>query len=183
MKLFVFIVCVYFMQFNTFGQSAKETIRWGTKEITWEDYKGRPNSASAAMTMSVIHIGLEYPSNLKAAITIEALLNKNTSWVRTKTPTLLLHEKSHFDIAELFARKLRKEISSISPKEITFEEEVFAKHKKFCIAMDAYQDKYDIETDFSRNTEKQKGWNELILRQLEELKQYSEIILMLDLQK
>jgi predicted secreted Zn-dependent protease len=172
-KYFSVLFLLMPFSFYSYSQTIKDSIRWGTKELTWDDYKGRPNSQSAAMTMSVIHLGIEYPSKKEALITIEAMFKQTSSWTQSKTIPLLVHEKGHFDIAELFARKLRKEIMTKYSKEDTFEDELFTLHKKYCIAMDNYQDQYDNETDFSRNIEKQKTWNTLINNQLEELKEYS----------
>ncbi len=171
-KLSVFIITLLTFSFYSNSQTIKNSIRWGTKEISWDDYKGKPNSPSAAVTMSVIHLGIDYPSNKEAIVTFEALFNPRTSWTRTKTNALLIHEKGHFDIAELYTRKLRKEIRSKSFKVPTFEDELFALHKRFCTAMDAYQDRYDSETDFSRNSEKQQLWSISIENQLEELKEH-----------
>lgn len=179
----LFVLLGLSVSFTTPNQAPKDMMRWGTKEITWDDYKGKPNSPSAAMTMSVIHLGVDYPTNKQAQVTVEALLNRTSSWVRTKTPSLLQHEKGHFDIAELYARKLRKEIINKTNKESTFEDELFALHKQLSKQMDAYQDRYDIETDFSRKVENQKAWAASIEIQLQELKGYSEVALKVELMK
>jgi len=179
----LFVLLGLFVSFTIPNQAPKDMMRWGAKEITWDDYKGKPNSPSAAMTMSVIHLGVDYPTNQQAQVTVEALLNRTSSWVRTKTPSLLQHEKGHFDIAELYTRKLRKEIMYKSFKESTFEDELFALHKQFSKQMDAYQDRYDSETDFSRTTEKQKEWTNSIESQLADLKAYSEVALKVGLMK
>jgi len=161
-----------FISVTAWSQQPKDTFCWGKEEISWEDYKGIPktNGGSDAVTASLIHMSVEYPSNLKPQITIETLFNRSASWVKNRTHSLLIHEQGHFDITEIYARKLRREVLSRSFNSKTFEDEIFQLHKKFCMQMDAYQDRYDAETNYSRNSEMQLKWNESIKNSMQELK-------------
>ncbi|WP_051477710.1 DUF922 domain-containing protein [Aquimarina pacifica] len=72
---------------------------------------------------------------------------KNRSWLGDKNdPKLLAHEQLHFDIAELFARKMRKAFEELKNKKImSFDayQEVYYKYWKAC---KIYQNTYDKET-------------------------------------
>ncbi|MGB5507543.1 DUF922 domain-containing protein, partial [Robiginitalea sp.] len=80
---------------------------------------------------------------------------------------VLMHEQLHFDITELYARKMRKILS-----ERTFSgnvrgdvRQIFSKINR---ELKAFQDRYDLETDFSRNREAQQQWNKRIAEKLKE---------------
>jgi predicted secreted Zn-dependent protease len=86
---------------------------------------------------------------------------------------VLRHEQKHFDIVELYARKLRKLINAnnySSAIELTIKSDsLYAIIDK---EMDVYQDKYDDETDGSMNGEQQRAWEKKITNEISELEAY-----------
>jgi hypothetical protein len=105
-------------------------------------------------------------------IKIYCCLDTCNSWVVrniTYNQVLLSHEKGHFDIQEIFSRKLRNDISRLNSNGLQ-ENEV---HKKmdslFTInqnQLDLYNTNYDLETNYSMDQSKQKEWNIEIHAQL-----------------
>jgi predicted secreted Zn-dependent protease len=73
----------------------------------------------------------------------------------------LLHEQLHFDISEVFARKMAQEMSETKFTK-NIKQEVRVLYKRILKELDAFQRRYDSETDFSRNIEKQKLWQKQI---------------------
>lgn len=112
-------------------------IYWNeNRKLTWDDFKGAPPSDTmsiyGAATTSTITI--DYVCNDTILVyLIRAWFSKNKSWVREKgkTPEILRHEQLHFDITELYARKIRKS------------------HKMFLDAVKGYKkidcDKFEIQ--------------------------------------
>ena len=109
---------------------------------------------------------------------IFAFFIPSESMVRHKSKNLLDHEQTHFNISEYFARLIRKQIQILidtSDALITCNEldeifnAIYSKEEEF-------QKKYDIETDYSRNEEKQKEWTQKVLMLLEETEEYAEPI-------
>src|SRR6266567_3162991 len=89
----------------------EELIDWSaTNRLTWNDYKGRPDSESGAAATTTSYLGIEYNfKNNTVTYKIVCRFSKNKSWGLYKTDHILGHEQGHFDITEIFARKLNKE--------------------------------------------------------------------------
>ena len=83
------------------------------------------------------------------------------------------HEQGHFDIAEIFARKLNKEITMFLTKSKRHEELNNIYTKVMNEKRDTQQ-LYDEETNHSINKSQQAAWNKKIEEMLEELKDYDD---------
>lgn len=143
-----------------------ETIEWrAERKLTWNDFKGEiPNKdRAAAITAS----GISYQfstSGTKNKMELDYKVNTffypNKSWYQPSLcDTLILsHEQLHFDISELFARKMRERLATE-----TFSQNVKAEVKKIysevLSELETFQNQYDKETDFSRDIEQQLIWN------------------------
>lgn len=94
------------------------------------------------------------------------------SWVVYKEKSVLNHERGHFNITELYARKLRKKISETTFNSENYRHELWALYKEYDDLMDKYQDRYDNETESSMDTPKQKAWEAQLKKDLEEMDAY-----------
>ena len=172
-------VMLYFSGYlATFAQAPQDAIRWGTKELSWSDFKGRPNPRGlpiGAETMSVIHIEISEVQPHHPQAIVEALFDPQKSWVSNRHPLLLEHERVHFAISELYARKLRKQLGNMTLDEATYEDQAIHLFHQMNRQMDQYQTQYDRETDFSRNVAMQAKWNEDIKAQLQKLEEAAEV--------
>jgi len=82
--------------------------------LTWDDFKARPPK-SASYPSAVSDTGFEYQLECRNGlldIDAAAFFSPGGSWVKPggRTPELLRHEQGHFDMAELYALRLRKAI-------------------------------------------------------------------------
>ena len=79
----------------------------------------------------------------------------------------------HFDIAELFARKMRKEIALVRLKNKVVKENDYRRIHKFLFKQYLiFQNKYDLETKYSKKVDIQKEWVDKIAMELQLLKNY-----------
>jgi predicted secreted Zn-dependent protease len=102
-----------------------------------------------------------------------AVFYPNDSWKRKKKKGVLVHEQRHFDIVELFARKLRKQIQSGTYKDYNdLVEKIERYYDQTDRELDAYQDKYDRMTNHSRNSRRQAKWNSKVEMELDGLSDY-----------
>ena len=74
----------------------------------------------------------------------------------------------HFDITELFARKMREKLTRPSFSD-NVKAEIREIYKTTLKELSDLQDVYDWETDFSRNKGAQQRWNARITEALERL--------------
>lgn len=82
--------------------------------LTWNDFKGRPPNATSYPS-AVSNTGFKYQlvcRNGLLDIDVAAFFSPSGSWVRPdgKTPELLRHEQGHFDMAEVYALRLRRAV-------------------------------------------------------------------------
>ena len=75
-----------------------------------------------------------------------------------RTEYILSHEQGHFDIAEIFARKLHKSLSEYNFNKKTFQQDLKAIYENLMQEKEAMQEQYDRETNHSINKSAQAAW-------------------------
>ncbi|MDO8999956.1 MAG: DUF922 domain-containing protein [Bacteroidota bacterium] len=177
--LFIFLLIVL----SSFNPSVNEKIiTWNeNRPLSWDDFKGKPERRFAAASTSYdIVKEVKKINSETASVKIEAVFFCESSWKKKQwvNNSVLKHEQKHFDIVELFSRKLRKLILDNSYSSITnLESETDSLYKIIDIKMDVYQDLYDDETDGSMNGEKQREWETKITKEIKALDSYKETVL------
>lgn len=93
-------------------------IEWSIdRKLTWNDFKGTPDTINFPNTLALTNSGFGYESGISMLKTgdifNQSVFNTNESWVVTegRNDYVLRHEQIHFDITEIYSRKLRKELS------------------------------------------------------------------------
>lgn len=144
----------------------EEVILWTpARKLSWSDFKGRPstNSSAAAITASGITYSFSAQGThdkMELDFKVDAHFYPEKSWYKPKlaNPTILEHEQLHFDITEVFARKLRR-ILAETPFTGNAKSEVKEIYRNILRELNHYQNQYDSETNFSRDTVQQRLWN------------------------
>jgi len=168
MKLLLFIV------FTTLssGMFSQQKIEWTEKrKLSFDDFRGEIGVSMAAAVSSVI-IRYEIVSQSiwtgRIKIKIFATFDTSSSWIKPefKSPRLLAHEQGHFDITEIFSRKLQKKVDAeikgvkdFSQKFQKMYDDLYNEHYQ-------YQTQYEIDTDNGRHEENQEKYNTLIREML-----------------
>ena len=101
------------------AQSTDTVKNWSsTQKLEWSDFKGcvPANEPGANMRAVCPHEIVVSPFREKGILNyrVEVIFLKNQEWTKDTTSYVLAHEQLHFDIAELYARKLRKAISEVA---------------------------------------------------------------------
>lgn len=177
--LLIAIVLLYFSgQLISVSKEAEIIVWQESKPLTWEDFKGKPQKRFAAASThynirKYVNKGKQKDS---ATIEIMAVFFCEQSWKKEKwvNESVLRHEQKHFDIVELYARKLRKLIKDESYLSFdVLEQKSDSLYAMIDKEMDAYQDLYDDETDGSMNGEQQRLWEEKIMDAIHNLNDYA----------
>ena len=155
---------------------AQDTIYWrGNYKLKWTDFQGKIDSNSKFWAVS--NPGIKYflsANEDSFSVNVICFFIKSRSWSKLKSSdTLLMHEQAHFDIAELFARKLRKYFSEYKFNYPTIGKDIdnlFLLNKQERTKMDNL---YDKETDFSRNRKQQLLWIKKLKTELNKLQKYT----------
>ncbi len=151
-----------------------DTITWKASErLTWHDFKGKiPNKARAAATTAS---GITYRfsttgnrDHMKVDFKVDTYFYPNKSWYQPELcdDVILSHEQLHFDISELYARKLKERLNQAKFTRKNIKSKVKVIYRKINEELNDFQNKYDNETNFSRDREQQLIWNENIAQQL-----------------
>ncbi len=173
-----FIIGILLICGFTFQTADPDTIPWSEKrKLVWNDFKGPqdPNSDFIAFTSYHINYRIDYKADT-AYFRVNCFFKKSESWVKSggKTVKILAHEQLHFDIGELFTRKVRKRLANHTyggMKLVKNEaQQIFQGLLDSCSAA---QDKYDEETEHSIATAKQAEWEKKIPEELKKYKAYS----------
>jgi Bacterial protein of unknown function (DUF922) len=156
---------------------AQDSIHWSPfYKLKWEDFKAKPDSSSTHGAISVCSITYECTYiNDTPYCKVYCFFKELRSWSKYKDlGSLLNHEQGHFDIAELFARKLRKSFSDYKINYNTVRSDIRSIFKKVISDRTAYDKLYDSETDFSRKNQIQIHWNKKIRMEIEKLDRYKD---------
>jgi hypothetical protein len=162
------LLCVTVIQTNNL-------IPWSAaRKLTWDDFKGTPDphSSNAALTSSNINIEFGYDEK-GFQYSIKCNFDKNRSWVRIKNNDVLVHEQGHFDIAEIYARKLNKLMKAYRFNAKTASTDVNGLYENTMKQHRQTQTQYDQETDYSRNKQKQDEWLKKMRDELKGLEAYA----------
>ena len=161
-------------------QDNNDSIVWSPNlELQWSDFKGepRPRYREVALTASGIIFGLSTKKSDTELIDfthqITAVFYPNISWHINKplSDIILDHERLHFDITELLARKFKKRISEYAFT-MNINVEIERIYNTINTELDEMQKRYDVETNHSQNIKQQKKWQNFITREIEKLSYY-----------
>lgn len=149
-------------------------LQWSeTRKLTWADFQGIPNGADDFVASTNSGISFSYSiSNKNGDIGFKYIILSNfypeQSWYKPEAASeyILIHEQTHFDISELFARKLRKELDEIliGPDIKQIADKLYSEIEQQRRAM---QLKYDAESNHSKNREGEFYWRAYIADELE----------------
>ncbi|RFN57720.1 DUF922 domain-containing protein [Marixanthomonas ophiurae] len=171
MKLFAAILLFTFSFFTS--EENKEKIIWTeTRQLTWDDFRGAPELGAnfVASTNSGMSFSFSYTEK-NGKRTMEHNISCNfypeQSWFKPGKVSeyILKHEQTHFDISELHARILRKRIAEAKFSK-NIKEEIGALYHTTEQERQKLQNQYDLESDHSKNKEKEYYWRQKIANQL-----------------
>ena len=178
MALFLnYIAVLLLLPFHTREQDrGEDLIDWNAnRKLTWADYKGRPDPASDAAASTTTYLAIEYKIGSGSfGYKIQSRFSRTRSWGLHKTDYILSHEQGHFDIAEIYARKLHREMSEYRFDRKSFQKDLKKIYDDVTTEKEEMQDRYDRETRHSINKTKQAEWLEKIADLLEEYKDYAD---------
>lgn len=159
---------------------AQDTLYWTNgDQLEWEYFKKSPPERTDFRALATVGISgsfIEY-NDLYCAVSIRSYFVTNKSWVKKRTAALLKHEQGHYDIAEIYSRKFREEVSGITYEYLDNVDALFKEiYNKYISEMYLMQELYDNETNFSRDQIKQQEWNKTINDELKSLSHFSSSI-------
>lgn len=147
-----------------------ENIPWmDARRLNWTDFLCAPRVNTDAVASTSTSLGLSYQiEEGSLAYGITCTFSKHKSWGSLKTDYILAHEQGHFDITEIFARKLHKALQEYAFNRKTYRRDLNQIYQQIVKEKEDMQAAYDGESDHSRNRRIQYDWLEKIDHLLEE---------------
>lgn len=177
MKYTLILLVSVFISIQVISQEKNEDLlRWSAaRKLSWNDYKASPNPSSDAAATTTTYLKINYHISTDSfGYIINSWFSRTRSWGRNKNSYILAHEQGHFDIAEIFARKLNQRMKNYTFNRRTYDKDLDRIYKETADEKSAYQRQYDKETNHSINREKQAEWLLKIEKELEELKAWAD---------
>ncbi|HEX8357834.1 MAG TPA: hypothetical protein VF610_10495 [Segetibacter sp.] len=168
MRYILFTFLCWIFVFPLFGQESY--IRWNyDQQLRWEDFGGKASDTSKFAAETFAEICYQYTSDNGKDFEFEvyATFNRNSSWFRKEMQceNLLKHEQLHFNIAALFAEKLRRDFKNYCFS-ANYEQEINQIFTRNKLGYQAMQYLYDEQTNHSLNQQKQTEWEKYINSEL-----------------
>jgi hypothetical protein len=153
---------------------------WSPRQLGWPDFHGSPRlgTSTAAQTSSGVTYLVECRDR-RFRYAVLATFSPTESWVRPDIPphrkasrSTLKHEQIHFDITEIFARRLRQAFAGASrlcPGRLNDARKIFDRLSRDSQKM---QERYDKETGHGLVQEAQLRWSRAVGSSLDSLAGY-----------
>lgn len=153
----------------------KEFIPWTEERLlTWNDFQSRPQRRSDAVASTSTSLGLTYKlTSGNITYDITCAFSKAKSWGTLKTAYILAHEQGHFDITEIYARKLHHALAAYKLKSRAYQQDIARIYQQIVKEKEHLQQLYDNQSDHSRNKKVQANWEEIIDALLAETRPYA----------
>jgi hypothetical protein len=179
----IFLSLCFLFTFHSYAQTI-DTVNWRADyKLKWSDFKGKldSNSTFAAVSSIIMDYDILGTKNNITGVSVKCIFDRKDSQLNygninkiLSDSNLLAHEQIHFDIAELFARRLRRDFKNIfDKKRILSFEETQKVYNNILNIYDNFNLRYDLETNFSKNRISQKRWTEKITNELKALNKFS----------
>jgi len=140
-------------------------------KLSWDDFRGdvaASNDESAAATYCAIGFKTNTTAPGNKEIIVYNTFYTNKSWVRSdaKISSILEHEQGHFDLCEIYTRKLRDRMSKFDCNAPNVMQSLMSVYTAINNEYETRQQAYEQETIHGTNIEQQKRWGEMIAREL-----------------
>lgn len=157
---------------------SEKFVSWNDRMLNWNDFRGNPPSSSErgrriAWTVSRVSSGYQIDDD-RFSYYVTCQFSKGESWTIVNTSYALNHEQMHFDIAEIYARKIRRYFSSIRSWRSNTKNEIARQTQSLTNEGYQMQEQYDRETKNGTNTEMQEKWNLKVDKMLNDLSDYQD---------
>ncbi|NEM97805.1 DUF922 domain-containing protein [Pontibacter burrus] len=157
------------------SKKATTHIAWSAdRPLTWGDFKAQPDSLNPHHALTAANLAVDAKCNAnKLEYDVKCVFLANESWTKNiKSDKLLQHEQLHFDLTEVHARQLRKELKALGtvcpdarPKLAATVNAAFARWK-------AEQDKFDAQSKHGLDATVSAEWEQTIAARLKQLENY-----------
>lgn len=159
------------------GELAEDhAFAWSARRpLVWSDFEGLPPSEGpeGAKTSYTLYFGWKCKGDV-FEFRVIAGFRPGQSWVKaivlndsTQRRTVLRHEQTHFDLAELHARRMRRAFGNLARPCTKSDRDLRALAERLVQEEKVEQRRYDAETVHGLRADRQAAWIRDVVRRLE----------------
>jgi hypothetical protein len=152
--------------------ASNEHLAWSsTRKLNWEDFRATPEMGNShhALTAANLAVDARCKDN-KFYYEVKCVFLPGESWSKNKqSEKLLAHEQLHFDLTEVHARMLRKELNTLGNSCSNLKTNLNTTVGEAFKAWKAEQNQFDKLSRHGLDAETQQQWAESIAQRLQEL--------------
>lgn len=162
--------------------TARGAFAWsGSRRLRWADFAGAAPAANGegALTAYSIFYGVQCAGERFQFLALAGFLSRD-SWVRpevladkAQSDRTLHHEQTHFDLTEVFARRLRKAFSDMYQPCRRADGDLDALASQYIRQEKGEQQRYDDETRHGLAATEQAAWDRQVASDLASLAAYA----------
>lgn len=143
------------------------------RKLSWSDFKGAVSAQSdesAAATCCSIAFKVNSDTTGEPKVSVYNTFYINRSWVKedARIGSILNHEQGHFDLCELYTRKLRERAEAVDMHSPGLKQELLNVYATVSSEYETRQQAYEQETAHGTNIAEQHRWEEMIAQELNE---------------
>ena len=172
--LMVFISCLFIQD--------EPTLTWESDyRLEWNDFRASPKRQADVIAVTASGLSFGYTTKrfstgrIEYEFEVKAHFYPEKSWFLKEhvSHITLTHERLHFDITELHARKFRQRVRGTRFTS-NIDNEMDVIHNAINDQLREMQQKYDSETQHSRDVAQQKVWQAIVAEELDKMEGYRE---------
>lgn len=154
----------------------EEKMEWKEdRPLQWKNFKGTPQIEHNYVASTNSGISFSFSSatrNGKKTVhyDIKSYFYPESSWFMENAVNdyILKHEQTHFDISELFARKLRKALAALDVEAPNYRDTMQKVYQQNEQERSNYQQLFDWETNHSTIATEEARWEQKVAQELKE---------------
>jgi hypothetical protein len=174
------LLAVFILPAFSYLPKRNDLIDWSAnRKLRWSDFKGKPYNMKAELAVTDYSISYTIHSfGDMLHISVRDCFSPQTSWTKDTTRKLLLiHEQGHFDLVEIYARKMRQALRTVNFKFDSVNVQFNKIYTKYYDQLNNERDAYDVVTEYSMNLIEQKKFGMKIDSILKTLDAYKDTVL------
>jgi hypothetical protein len=158
-------------------------IKWNKeRKLTWNDFRGPVQHQMGDMVAAATYCGFGFETNqisndnqkLKILVYNSFYTDKSWGHKTDQTSEVLEHEQCHFDICEVYTRRLRQRMNSISNVTVhNLQPTLNNIYEQIKKEYSDRQERYEDETEHGLIADAQKHWENEIAKELQETESWA----------
>jgi hypothetical protein len=150
-------------------------IVWNENErLHWDNFMSQGNKEEGDNLLAYSSCNFKavafFLTDSTSCINTETEFYSKLSWAKDTLDSITLrHEQLHFDIFEIYARMMRKELLETKFTRQSIFEITKKMRLKYELLCKDKNTKYDLDSNYSFDADKQKEWEDIISKKLAEL--------------